>query len=73
MVDEDYTGEVQLHLINTSDVPVKIHSGDKILQFILIPVNYAEAREITNESYERFGETARGSGGFGSTDHVGPK
>ena len=67
VVDEDYTGEVHLHLINAGNGTVTINPGDKILQFILLPVNYADTMELTHDEYESHGETERGSGGFGST------
>jgi dUTP pyrophosphatase len=67
VVDEDYTGEVHLHLINSGKEAVTINPGDKILQFILLPVNYAGVLELTHEEYENLGNTERGDGGFGST------
>ena len=67
VVDEDYTGEVHLHLINTGNGLVTINPGDKILQFILLPVNYTNALEVSHDEYENLGQTERGSGGFGST------
>jgi len=68
VVDEDYTGEVHLHLINAGESPVTINRNEKILQFILVPVNYADVEEVDSEHYESLGETERGSGGFGSTN-----
>lgn len=67
VVDEDYTGEVHIHLINTGNYDVVINSHDKIVQFILLPVNYAGVMEVDQHYYDSFGETERGSGGFGST------
>lgn len=64
VVDEDYEGEVHLHMINVSRVFQHIEPGQKIVQFILIPVNYADVQEV-DEFPERHSE--RGSGGFGST------
>ena len=64
VVDEDYEGEIHLHLINTSNFNALIEPGKKIVQFILIPVNYEEV-EIVEELQCR--NTLRGSGGFGST------
>lgn len=68
VVDEDYTGEVHLHLINAGEISVTINRNEKILQFILVPVNYADVEEVNSEHYESLGETSRGSGGFGSTN-----
>ena len=68
VIDEDYTGEMHLHLVNTSERSITLLPGEKILQFILIPVSYANTIEISAEEYDSFGETERGSGGFGSTN-----
>jgi len=70
VIDEDYTGEIHLHLINVGKGNVSIKANDKIAQFILSPVFYTEPEEINQESYESFGETSRGAGGFGSTDNA---
>jgi dUTP pyrophosphatase len=65
VVDEDYEGELHLHLYNTSQNKiVQIEPGMKITQFILIPVNYQNV-QIVNEFESR--QSERGSGGFGST------
>jgi len=68
VVDEDYQGEVHLSLVNTSNTePVGIISGDKILQFILIPVLYAKLQEIETLEGLYPLKTKRGADGFGST------
>lgn len=64
VVDEDYEGEIHLHIINTSGKVQVIMPGDKLTQFILIPVNYADIQEV-QEFPTRHSE--RGDGGFGST------
>jgi dUTP pyrophosphatase len=64
VVDEDYEGEIHLHMTNTSNNAQKIISGQKIVQFILLPINYAEV-ELVYELQSR--NTERGSKGFGST------
>ena len=66
VVDSDYQGEIHLHLINASDKPVTIEPGDKLTQFLLIPVDHC-AVEVVNEKELFEEETTRGSGGFGST------
>jgi dUTP pyrophosphatase len=66
VVDEDYQGEVHLHLINVGHEGVAISPGDKLSQFLLLPINYAEPLEVpVNALYEETSE--RGSGAFGST------
>ena len=68
IVDEDYQGEIHIHLVNTGHAPVIIKPGMKIAQFILVPVSY-ENVEVVPET-ELFSETTeRGDGGFGSTDN----
>jgi dUTP pyrophosphatase len=80
VIDEDYQGEVHLNVINTNHEWethrdgvyykdsgfVKIVPGEKLLQCILVPVNYANPEEVVvEELYAE--ESLRGSGGFGST------
>ena len=64
VVDEDYEGEVHLHMINTSSKEQVIATGQKLVQFVLIPVSYFDVEEV-DEIQSR--NTERGSGGFGST------
>ena len=66
VVDEGYQGEIHLHLTNTTDYYAKIEKGQKIVQFILLPVNYEMPEEV-NEDELFDSESARGEGGFGST------
>lgn len=67
IVDEDYQGEIHIHLINTSrDKSVAIKPGMKIVQFILVPVSYEGLEEVTEaELFSRSSE--RGDGALGST------
>ena len=66
VVDEDYQGEIHLHVRNTGTGSVELKAGEKLVQFLLIPVMYAELEEVPQT--ELFREiTDRGSGGFGST------
>jgi len=66
VVDEDYQGEIHLHLTNIGKNKVYLSAGEKIVQFILLPVFY-DAVEVVEESVLFDTETQRGSGGFGST------
>ena len=66
VVDSDYQGEIHLHLVNTSNADVTIEAGEKLTQFLLIPVNHCVVDEV-DESDLFDDETERGSGGFGST------
>lgn len=66
IVDEDYQGEIHIHLINTGKEPVFIQAGRKIAQFILVPVSYEGLEEVPES--ELFDEVSeRGEGGFSST------
>jgi dUTP pyrophosphatase len=68
VIDEDYQGEVHLHLINTGDEPIAVSPGEKILQCLLMPVVYEPVEIVETEEALWEGKvTERGSGGFGST------
>lgn len=76
VVDSDYTGEVHIGLYNTSHQTVIINPGDKLIQFIQVPVFLSKMIEVDNETYQKFVEfygTQRGEGGFGSTDKKDPE
>jgi dUTP pyrophosphatase len=62
-IDADYRGPIQVILANLGASPVTIRRGDRIAQLIVAPVSRATFDEV-----ETLGETARGDGGFGSTD-----
>ena len=61
-IDADYRGEVKVILINLGEEDVVIRRGDRIAQLIIAPVVQAAWAEV-----ESLDDTARGSGGFGST------
>jgi len=68
VIDEDYQGEMHLHLINVSNKPTLIEAGDKILQFLLEKQEYSTVTEIsTIEELYADVNSERGAGGFGST------
>lgn len=68
VVDEDYTGEIHIHVYNThSHNVVEINPGDKIIQFVLVPVFYDEIFEVEEKYLFVNKRTERGAGGFGST------
>lgn len=67
VVDEDYQGEIHIHLSNIGSDVETISPGDKIVQFILIPILYAEVEEVTYEELYSNESTARGEGWKGST------
>ncbi len=61
-VDADYRGEIGVILINHSCLEYSIYDGDEIAQAVLCPVDEIVWREV-----EVLTDTARGTGGFGST------
>ena len=61
-IDSDYRGEVKVILINLGQEPFAIRRGERIAQLVPAPVLRATLDEVTS-----LDETARGSGGFGST------
>lgn len=62
VVDEDYTGEIIVAMHNDSDAVQYIFKGDRIAQMTYIPFEQPHLIEVND-----LNETARGSGGFGST------
>ena len=61
-VDSDYRGEVKVILINLGEEDAVIRRGDRIAQMVICPVVQADWLQV-----ETLDQTARGSGGFGST------
>ncbi|MCR9149740.1 MAG: dUTP diphosphatase [Rhodobacteraceae bacterium] len=61
-IDSDYRGPLGVLLINYGREPFLIRHGDRIAQMIVAPVVQARFSVV-----DALGETARGSGGFGST------
>ncbi len=68
VVDEDYQGEIYIHLINVGRCAETIIAGMKVVQLVLTPVSY-EGVEVVDEE-ELFNQASeRGKGGFGSTNN----
>ena len=67
VVDEDYQGEIHLSVVNTSNDVVCINENEKLVQLILIPVLYADIKEVSTLEELYPTKTQRGTGGFGST------
>ena len=60
LIDSDYQGELMVSLFNNSKNNFVINPGDRIAQFMLIPVI-----EIEYDFVKEFKNTERSSGGFG--------
>lgn len=68
VVDEDYQGEIHIHVTNIGNELSEINPGEKLVQFLLIPVFYDVVEEVDSVEELYNGEaTERGAGGFGST------
>jgi dUTP pyrophosphatase len=61
-IDSDYRGEVKVILANLGDEDFMIQRGDRIAQLVVAPVTQGTMSEV-----DALDDTARGSGGFGST------
>ena len=61
-IDADYRGEVGVLLVNLSNEPFTIASGDRIAQLVV-----AKVEQIEWKPTDQLSETERGEGGFGST------
>jgi dUTP pyrophosphatase len=61
-IDADYRGELKIILANLGDQPFHVARGERIAQLVPAPVQRATFAEVS-----ALDETARGTGGFGST------
>lgn len=61
-IDAGYRGEVLVLLVNLGPDPVTLAAGDRIAQLLVQPVGRAVVQAV-----DALDDTARGSGGFGST------
>lgn len=66
IVDEDYPGEVHLHIVNVGNRVAHLTPGMKITQFIIVPVLYSAVEEVFEKEDLSIAKTDR-IGGFGST------
>ena len=62
VIDSDYTGELQILLMNYGEESVTISPGDRVAQIVFAPIQVAIWRPV-----DEFRETIRGENGFGST------
>ena len=65
--DEDYQDELHLSVTNTSSNTTYILAGEKLVQFLLVPVKLDEPEEVSIDELFSL-ETIRGKGCFGSTN-----
>lgn len=62
LIDSDYQGQLFVSAWNRGNTAYTIQVGERIAQFVLVPVVQA-----TFELVDHFIESARGEGGYGST------
>ena len=63
VIDSDYRGEWKAAIRTKSGIPYSWEAGERVLQFMLVPVNCTEVLELVDE----LDATERGTGGFGSS------
>lgn len=62
IIDNDYRGQIILHLVNNGPSGQTINRGDRVAQLLIVPYISPEIEVV-----EELSETVRGTGGFGST------
>ena len=62
LIDSDYQGELMVSCWNRGNEVFTIQPGERIAQYVLVPVVQAELRIVAD-----FDASARGAGGFGSS------
>lgn len=67
IIDEDYPGELHIHLINVGQELIIIKPGQKVAQFIIVPVRYDVPQEVSSKEELGIPQTERVAG-FGSTN-----
>lgn len=62
LIDADYQGELMISVWNRSDKAFTLEVGERLAQYVIVPVMHAEFDIVDN-----FIATERGVGGFGHT------
>ena len=62
LIDEGYTGEIAVKLMNFGDRHYLVQKGEKISQLVVVPCMYVNVEVVPD-----LDETERGDDGFGST------
>lgn len=62
VIDVGYTGSIVCKLYNHSNDDYKVKCGDKITQLVIVKIETPSLKVV-----DKFDETERGEGGFGST------
>lgn len=67
VVDNEYRWEMHIHLINTSNKEIEVEAWQKITQGILRKLSTFDVEEISQEEFDKYSQTDRWEGWFGST------
>jgi dUTP pyrophosphatase len=62
VIDSGYRGEIHVGIMNLSDKPYTLEKGHKIIQMLVMPVQYVDIEEV-----EELTDSERGVGAFGSS------
>ncbi|MFK7159572.1 dUTP diphosphatase [Marinospirillum sp. MEB164] len=62
LIDSDYQGELMISVWNRGQASFTIQPGERIAQYVIVPVIQAEFEQVND-----FSATDRGAGGFGSS------
>ena len=62
LIDSDYQGQLFVSVWNRGNSAFTVEVGERIAQLVVVPVV-----QVAFEAVEEFGESARGTGGFGHT------
>lgn len=67
IIDSDYSGEIGLGMANYSDEETTIISGQKLVQFVHVPIILSDPEQITEDLFnDCHSHSSRGENGFGS-------
>lgn len=66
VIDHGYTGEIKVLLTTHASCIRWVKSGERVAQLLVIPISYANPQVV-----DALPGSARGDGGFGSTDEEG--
>ena len=68
LIDHDYQSEIHLNLINNTRDIVQLNTGDKVVQFMHLPIIRSEFQEVCSEDFDKLKpDSKRGDKGFGSS------
>jgi len=62
LIDSDYQGQLFVSMWNRGNSDFTVDIGERIAQLVVVPVV-----QVAFEAVDEFGETERGTGGFGHT------